>query len=287
MKKLLLVIFGIISFCGSAAAESSMWMVRQGDLVTYLGGTCHVLRQEDYPLPVEFERAYRASERIIFEADPGQLNGSQMLQLLARKAFYFDGTTLELVLRPDTYRMLQDHCKRSNLQMSVFSRLKPTMVVAALLAIELQRQGIDQGGVDLYFYHRAIAEGKRLAALETIEQQVNFMLNLAEGREDRFVKHSIQELDRLQEIYGALVSAWRTGDERVISTLVEGDLKKQFPEIFRTLFAERNAAWLPSIERYIRSPETELILVGVGHLVGVDGLVAELRKRGYRVEKLP
>lgn len=287
MSKLFLMVLMSIGFCGCAAAESSVWVVRQGNLVTYLGGTCHVLRQSDYPLPAEFERAYQAAELIVFEADPGQASSPQMQQLLARKSFYLDGTTLEQVLEPATYQMLKDYCQRSNLQLSVFTRLKPAMAALTLLAIELQRQGIDQGGADLHFYQRAVADGKGQEALETIEQQLEFMLEMAKGREDRFMQYSIGELERLDEVFNDLIAAWRNGDDENIAKLGGDDLREQFPGIFHTLFSARNAAWLPSLEKYIRSPETELILVGVGHLVGDDGLVAELRKRGYRVEKLP
>ncbi len=285
MKKLFLVILGVVGLSGSAAAESSVWVVRQGDMMTYLGGTCHVLRQADYPLPIEFERAYQAAERIVFEADPGQLNSAQMQQLLARKAFYRDGTTLKQVLRPATYRLLQDYCQRSNLQLSAFTRLKPAMAALTLLAIELQRHGIDQGGVDQHFYQRAVADGKGQEALETIEQQVEFMLSMAEGREDRFMEHSIQELDRLEEVFDSLIAAWRGGNEGALTELVTADFKEQFPEIHRTLFSERNAAWLPVIKGFIATPETELILVGVGHLVGEEGLVDALRRDGYQVQK--
>ena len=287
MKRLFLVILGLIGLCGSAAAESSVWVVRHGNLETYLGGTCHVLRPEDYPLPVEFEKAYQAAEQIVFEADPGQLNSPQMQQLIARKAFYLDGTTLEQVLHPTTYQLLQDHCQRRNLQLSAFAHLKPAMASLTLLAIELQRQGIDQGGVDLHFYQRAVADGKGRGALETFEPQLEFMLNMAEGREDRFMQHSIGELERLDEVFEGLIAAWRKGNDENIAKLVTDDFKEQFPEIYRILFSARNASWMPFLETYIASQETELVLVGVGHLVGDDGLVAELRKRGYRVEKLP
>ncbi|WP_288057949.1 TraB/GumN family protein [Methylobacter sp.] len=34
----------------------------------------------------------------------------------------------------------------------------------------------------------------------------------------------------------------------------------------------------------MNTPETELILVGALHLAGEDGLLAQLRQRGYKVE---
>ena len=286
MQKVMLVIMAIFGFCGSAFAESSVWVVRQGDLTTYLGGTCHVLRRSDYPLPMEFDKAYRSSDGIVFEADPGLLNSPRMQQLLAREAFFRDGTTLEDVLRPETYRLLEDYCLRNNLDPAAFARLKPATAALSLLSMELQRHGIDQGGVDEHFYQRAVADGKGRQALETVEQQVAFILSMAEGREDRFIEYSLTDLERLEEVFESLIVAWRVGDETTISNLVNADFQQQFPEIYRVLFTERNAAWLPAIEGYIATPEKELILVGVGHLVGDDGLLAMLRRRGYQVQRL-
>ncbi|WP_083553163.1 TraB/GumN family protein [Syntrophotalea acetylenivorans] len=245
-----------------------------------------MLRPEDYPLPVEFERAYQAAEKIVFEADPGQLNSPKMQQLIAHKAFYHDGTTLEDILQPQTYRLLQEHCQRRNLQLSAFIRLKPAMASLTLLAIELQRHGIVQGGVDLHFYQKSVTDGREREALETMEQQMEFMMGMAQGREDRFMQHSLGELNRLDEIFHGLIVAWRGGDEKAIARLVTDDFKGQFPEIYGRLFSERNAAWLPVIKGFIETPETELILVGVGHLVGEEGLVEALRRDGYQVQKL-
>lgn len=286
MKQLIVVLTWLLAVCGSAAAQSSVWLVQQGDSRTYLGGTCHVLRQSDYPLPAEFERAYRAAKRIVFEADPGQLNSPRMQQLLASRAFLADGQTLQLLLQPATYRLLQDYCRSNGLQPEALSRLRPVMAALTLLAMELQRHGIDQGGVDLHFYQRATDDSKTVSALETIDQQIEFIVGMAEGHEDRFMEHSLAELERLDKIFDRLIAAWRAGDATEIARLANADFRQQFPEIYRTLFTERNAAWLPRVEEFIATAEPELILVGVAHLVGDDGLVALLRRRGYRVEQL-
>ena len=40
------------------------------------------------------------------------------------------------------------------------------------------------------------------------------------------------------------------------------------------------------IDAYQKTPEKEFILVGVGHLVGSEGIIAALKKKGYEVNKL-
>lgn len=58
------------------------------------------------------------------------------------------------------------------------------------------------------------------------------------------------------------------------------ELKTEQPRLYRKMIVERNRNWLPRIDGYLKSPETEFILVGP------DGLIEALRKRECRVKKL-
>ena len=51
------------------------------------------------------------------------------------------------------------------------------------------------------------------------------------------------------------------------------------------LVASRNAAWLPALEGYVASGGA-FVAVGLGHLLGPDGLPAQLAARGYAVERV-
>ena len=63
----------VLLFCTQAIAESSLWTIQKGGSITYLGGTCHLLRQSDFPLPPEFYKAYGASDILVFETDIAEL----------------------------------------------------------------------------------------------------------------------------------------------------------------------------------------------------------------------
>ena len=43
-------------------AQSSVWKVSKGGNTLYIGGTSHLLRTSDYPLPAEFDLAYAAAD---------------------------------------------------------------------------------------------------------------------------------------------------------------------------------------------------------------------------------
>jgi len=286
LKTLLCALFCSLFFCCTAFAETSLWVVRSGDALTYLGGTCHLLRPTDYPLPEGFERAYAEAQRIVFEADPEELNRPEVQQAIALRSLYPPGAGLDTALTPSTYGRLQNYCQSRDIPLAALNRLKPPMLALSLLAIELQRVGVTTAGVDFHFHDRAVADGKQTASLETVEQQIDSLLAMGKGEEDAFVSSALQDMERLPLLIDRMIAAWRGGDEESLVELVLTS-KDEMPALYRSLYVERNATWLPHIEKLLQTPETELVLVGVGHLVGEDGVVAALRSRGYKVEKLP
>jgi hypothetical protein len=48
---------------------ASVWKVTNDQHSLYIGGTIHVLTPDDYPLAKEYDLAYQASDKVIFETD--------------------------------------------------------------------------------------------------------------------------------------------------------------------------------------------------------------------------
>ena len=77
-----------------------------------------------------------------------------------------------------------------------------------------------------------------------------------------------------------LMTAWLAGDVKVLERLLV-DSAKDAPAIHQALFIDRNKRWVPKIEACLATGRC--MVVGAGHLVGVDGLVDLLSRRGYRL----
>jgi uncharacterized protein YbaP (TraB family) len=60
---------------------------------------------------------------------------------------------------------------------------------------------------------------------------------------------------------------------------------KKYPRYFDTFFNKRNDKWVYKINEIVKSKSC-FIAIGAGHLGGASGLVARLRKIGYKVEPL-
>lgn len=286
MKRTLLIIVLVLLTSTWACAETSMWKAQKGDSVIFLGGTCHVLRSTDYPLPQEFEKAYYASQVLVLETDMGKVHDPAFQQKFLQKAKYADGTTLDKHISPQTYAALQAFCKENNIPLAVLKPYRASMAMVTLTVIELMKLGISQQGVDQFFYDMAQRDNKAIEQFETVDEQMDAILSLADGNEDEFVKYSMRDLKTLENKFGDLADAWRNGDAAKLDALLLGEMKSQAPKQYKKLIVDRNRNWLPVIASYEKKPKTRMILVGVGHLVGPDGLIEALRTMGYRVTQM-
>lgn len=286
MKKTLLSIAMCLLLSAWASAETSVWKAQKGNSILFIGGTCHVLRESDFPLPPEFEKAYMASEIVVFETDMAKLQDSASRKKLLSKAMYADGSTIDKHLSPQVYGELNAYCESNGIPLKALKQFKPSMIMVTLTVMELMKLGVTQQGVDQYFHNLATRDKKAEGGLETAEEQIDYLTSMADGNEDEFVTYSIRDMNNLRENYEILANAWRKGDTGTLNELMVTELKTKQPKLFRKLITNRNKNWLPLIDAYQKTPRTEFILVGVGHLVGADGIIEELKKRGYRVEKL-
>ena len=286
MKNLLVAIILNLILCLSVAADTSLWKVQLHNSVTYIGGTCHILRKSDYPLPEEFVKAYEDSDIIVFETQLEELNSPKSQEMIIKKGFYTDELSLDKVLSPRTYDFLKKYCEDSGIPVLSLNKLKPSMVVLTLLGLELQKLGVNQTGVDHYFHHMATTEGKKIEGLESVTKQIEFVVSMGEGNEDDFIEHSIKDLKKTRQILNELIPAWRQGDEDKLYQLYIAPMKTDYPNLYSTLIAERNREWLSKIKRYLQTSQNEFILVGVGHLVGKDGIINHLKRSGYIINKL-
>ena len=286
MTEFLVGIALVLSVCTSAAAESSVWKAQKDKSVIYLGGTCHLLRGTDYPLPPEFDKAYRASAIVVFETDIGKLQDPSSQQKFLTKGTYTDGSTVDKHLSAKVYGGLRAYCEANGIPLELFSQFKPSMLMATLTFMELRKLGVGKQGVDLFFYDLANRDGKVIIGLETIDEQIDYIVSMANGNEDELVTYSLEDLKTVKQQFETFVKAWRKGDAAKLDELMVADLKKHQPQLYKKLIIDRNRNWLPMIDAYQNTSQTRFVLVGVGHLVGPDGIIEGLRKKGYKVDKL-
>ena len=263
-----------------------MWEVEgeEGNKM-YLGGTCHILRKSDYPLPVEYDQAYAKVKHVVLEADLDEANNPELQQTLMAKGMYMDGTTVDKVLSEEAYQALQKYCQDSGMSMQAFMTMRVPLILLTISTIEMAKLGVTESGVDKHYQNKSKADGKKLEGLETVEEQMDFLLTMGKGNESEMLLATLRDLKDIKPNMTKMLKAWREGDDEMLASLIIEKMQKEYPKIYQTLFVQRNQNWQPKIEAYIKSPEPELVLVGAGHLVGEDGILHQLEQKGYKVKR--
>ena len=72
----------------------------------------------------------------------------------------------------------------------------------------------------------------------------------------------------------------------LIERLFDAGMIKEFPELYKSLLVDRNVSWLKYIERMLTTADVEFVLVGALHLIGEDGVLQQLKARGYAITRL-
>lgn len=280
------VVFALLVSVSSTFAASPVWKISKGDARIYVGGTIHVLSKTDYPLPAGFDAAYQQAAQLVFETDMQKMTAPETQQLMLQQVIYSDGRNLKQVLNQQTFQELAQYLAAKRIPVAEVVGLKPGMLAVTLTMIELQRLGMGGTGVDSFYQAQAVSDHKRLGQLEAVEEQIGFLASLGEGYENELISYTLRDIKDLPRIMPLIKAAWRQGDLQKLEELALLPLKQESPPIYQTLIVKRNKAWLPRIEAMLKNAEVEFVLVGALHLVGEDGLLAQLAARGYQVQKL-
>ena len=270
----------------TATRHSSVWKV-QGDKATvYLAGSVHVLKAENYPLPKFFDDAYTNSSIIYFEIDPGLMRDPSVAMQFTTRARLPEGETLSQRLSAGTYSSLVARFKAIELPEAMFAQMKPGMVAMTLVMLELQKLGCHpELGLDMHFEKRAKTDRKPVKSLETVEFQMDLLTNLSKEEDEGITKSTLADIGNMGKELDEMLKAWQAGDDAVLQKMLNESIA-EFPSLYKRMLSDRNQTWVGKLDAILKGDQNVMVVVGVGHLVGNDGVVERLRKKGFKVTQL-
>lgn len=277
------LLFSVIA-SSSAYAQSPVWKISKNGNHLFLGGTIHLLTQADYPLPSAFEEAYKDARILVLETDLQKYTAPEFQQKILKETMYSGGDDITEVLQPETIEALKAHLQSRGIPVEPMLKFKPGMLSITLSMIELQRLGLVGTGVDQFYSLRAINESKEMRYLETVDEQLEFLVNMGVGNENELIRYTLNDIEHLPKFLGSMKDAWRSGDNAHMQKVAMDPWIDRFPQMYQLLIVDRNTDWVPQIEAMLQTEEIELILFGSLHLVGEDGILAQLEARGYTIE---
>jgi hypothetical protein len=265
-------------------ADGFVWRVSDGDKQLFLAGTIHLLSKSDYPLPSSYEKAYLLSQRVYFETDLAQARSAKFQQYLLDKMYYPAGENLLQKLDSETLSALNTYMQVNQLSAVQFGQLRVAMVAMTISMAAMAQLGMTEQGVDQWFFDKAVADNKARFGLESIEQQIDFLVAMGDGEESALIRQTLDEIEQMPVLLPSLKSAWRVGDAQRMSEELIMPMQQQYPKIYQQLLVQRNNNWLPIVDAALHDDSVAMILVGSAHLLGKDGLLQQLKSRGYKVQ---
>ncbi|HBY88750.1 MAG TPA: TraB/GumN family protein [Colwellia sp.] len=273
----------------TAQAQSSVWKVSKGNDHIFIGGTVHILPPSEFPLPKEFEQAYKQSDSIVLEAKLPDASDTEFQLNMMQQMTYGHGKTISSFLTAKTQQQLSDYVANLGVDLAMFEHFKPGFLVTMLALLEAQKAQLSGEGVDIFYSKQANRDNKSIAYLESAEFQMNMIADMGIGDEDSFIKSNLEQMKDFKAMFTGLLKAWRVGDEQQLNQLAIMPMKDD-PKTFKKLLTDRNRTWISHIDRMFadngKSTDKEFVLVGVAHLAGDKSVLTLLKTKGYRVEKL-
>jgi len=278
----------IVCVASSVTAQSPpqqsrvfLWRIASPTVTVHLLGSVHVASQDIYPLDPRIESAFQRAQTLVLETSLDPAAQVQMGQKMAAAGIYPPGDSIDLHLDRETLGLLQQRLKTSGAPFTTLRSYRPWFVAVILVLDEMQRVGYHpQLGIDTYFAERA-RNGKRVVGLETIDEQIALFSGMSDALQEGMLKDALTKLDGLGALMAKAQSLWRTGDAKAIEELLVAPMRRDFPDVFRRLFVDRNRKMATAIEGYLKTTGEYFVVVGSGHLIGPEGILDLLQTKGY------
>jgi uncharacterized protein YbaP (TraB family) len=256
----------------------------------YLYGTIHVGKASLFPLNPVVAQSLSASSRLALEADPTKQ--SEVARLVGELALYPESDSLTNHIPSDLLARLPAIGARYHLPMARMLRMRAWMLAQSLDVLELERAGLTSSeGVEVILAQYALQRHIPVVEIEGFEEQLHLLSGEPPLVQVDELRESIEEIQTGRAARDAqdLLEGWANSDERAVeaalSELSEEDGAYAHFMVDDMLYA-RNRTMADRAETYCREGGTTFFAVGSLHLFSHAGLVAELTRRGYRVENL-
>jgi hypothetical protein len=211
------------------------------------------------------------------DAFAGEIELSAQNLLKAAKLLLLpEGQTLHGRFSPVNYQLIKDAVKTcSGYDLTLFDRFKPASLVA--LCYNGGNDSGMQATVDELLYQQAVAGGKKIIGIETIEEQAALLDMIP----DSYVVDFFRNMDAQDKEFEKLIRCYRRADLDSLWILMQDE--ESGAMLNEELIRQRNYRMAERIIPVIRQQST-FIAIGSGHLPGIEGVLSLLKKEGFLVE---
>lgn len=273
----------VASLAGGAQAQPPVWIVRDADSEMVLFGSMHVLPPGVNGVPPKLARALGRADDLWFEVATDPAADAEVGRLAQQMAALPPGKTLSALISKESAARLARICEAYDVEPSQLQAMKPWYAELTLSWAVFRRAGARAGqGVEAQVAARTPAKVRR-QAFATAAEHVALLDGMPMADQVALLDDTLAQIEAGPEDYAKAVARWTSGDLKALEREDVARLRKIAPGAYERLVTARNAAWTKVLTKRLAGSGRTVVVVGVGHMVGADGLPQRLRALGYSV----
>ncbi len=270
--------------------DALLWKIEGNGLTksSYLFGTIHMIKKENFYWPKGTLAALDDSEKAAFEVDLDDMFDVSAQMGMITKAFMKDNQTLADFYSEEDYRFVKDHFKDMGIPMFFLEKIKP-MFLTVFASGDVEFGAGLGGDSDVKSYEMELYElcqdsNKDVDGLETLEFQISVFDSIPYQAQADMLLETIRSSDAENDMFKEMIAMYTSQDiNKMVSSMSEEEAGIQGYEDI--LLYQRNKNWIPVMSDKMAEAST-FFAVGAGHLGGKDGVIHLLKESGYKLTPL-
>ncbi len=263
-----------------------LWRFQDTDTTVYLFGVAEIFPPNQPWQSKVISTALGEADVFILETNDGPETQASLGSKIQSLGLFRGERTLRDTLNDQQEVLLSEALAEFGVPLAALDQLKPWLATIQVGALHAQKQGYQNWVQGLLAINTHAKEhGNPVRYFEETRGELLEVFN--DLPEDTQVKMLMREANQIMndpDFSNRLADTWLQGDVDALTQFYHGEGQWADQIIYDALLVNRNAGWVNSINEII-SEETGVFFVGVGmgHMLGPDGLISMLKEQGLQI----
>ncbi|MEQ9164656.1 MAG: TraB/GumN family protein [Fulvivirga sp.] len=273
-------LFGMLLFRTTHAQEANalLWKIEGKDLkkASYLYGTIHAICKDDFFILDAVNKAQSETELTVMELD---MDDPQLMMKMQQNSVNAEMKNISSEFTDEQKEIANAFFKANyGADLSQLGVVKPF----ALMSMVIQKSFpcTEMESYEMTFVKNAQDREVEVLGLETVEFQTSIFDNEPMAAQIKLLVTSISEFEEAKEDFAKMVDSYKKQDLKALKQLMADS--PEYADFEDILLNDRNADWIPKIGKFA-AEKPAFFAVGAMHLAGEKGVIALLKKEGYKV----
>jgi uncharacterized protein len=289
MKKLFLLIYGLILYIGLFGQENSMlWEIKhpESNQKSYVFGTIHMIAEDLFFISDSLQHYISQVDEVYFEVNISNDNLMLTMLGLMDKIMMPADSSLKDLLTDEDYQAVMKAFAKSGLPPLMAEKIKPLFLS---MILETSSNNTSDGLMSNWKSYEleigALAETNNIPinGLETIAFQISMFDHISLSDQASMLVDQLKSQGENESSTNDLYAIYLSQDLDKLGELINADLMASgYNDI---LLTNRNKAWITTINEQSQY-KTCLYAVGAGHLPGEMGILNLLKEKGFIIRPI-